>query len=162
MSKALFDLVTELRSKDIEAHELAEQYLKDFDTMLLVEPIKALCSETLEANYRGRMHLYFGTEFNQHMAFPEYRSTYLKEYGIEGIDYESGCIHLESWCGDSCDTLLVPVMDFNKLREVQEVALGMVTTLNILFHKRKSEKEDADKEARRKKYLELQKEFGNE
>ncbi|QCQ57705.1 hypothetical protein JAVIER_122 [Vibrio phage Javier] len=162
MSKALFDLVTELREKDMKAHSLALSYLEDFDTMLLVEPTKKLASPSLENNYRGRLALYFEKEFSQHMAIPEYRGTYIKEYSLEGIDYENRTIMLESWVGDSCETLRVPVFDFAKLREIQEVANEIATKLNVFHENRKEEKEAKAKEERRNQYLELQKEFGDE
>ncbi|QKN85551.1 hypothetical protein DIREPILLOW8_129 [Vibrio phage Direpillow8] len=162
MSKALFDLVTELREKDMKAHSLALSYLEDFDTMLLVEPTKKLASPSLENNYRGRLALYFEKEFSQHMAIPEYRGTYIKEYSLEGIDYENRTIMLESWVGDSCETLRVPVFDFAKLREIQEVANEIVDKLNVFHENRKEEKAAKAKEERHKQYLELQKEFGDE
>jgi len=127
--------------------------------MLLREPINALCSHTLEDNYRGRLSLYFKKEFNLNTVIPESCGTYFKEYSLERIDYDDGTFILGSWYEGQ---LQLPVVDFTKLRKIQEVANDIVAKLNAQHASRKEEKEAKYKEERFKQFLALSAEFGNE
>ncbi len=161
MSKALYDLVDQISDMDDEVHEMLPGYIKDFNTMLLVEPIMALAdTKALELKYRKQLVYLFREELDSWNCIPEYTGEYLLSFSRDRVCYAEKQVKLTKYVGDCKETLSIPIFSFEKLRKVQDAAYRIVNSLNAEYATEQSSKAALEKEKRRQQFEKLKREFG--